>query len=97
MVARAGRRNRRSRRAFIPRAGLASCDGRLFGVIYQRLFEQLAADADIIQGPVVVRDIAGVDDPGTLPVLLRVTHLEDPNFEFAVRTHAADAGEWPTT
>src|SRR5207249_5590430 len=69
----------------------------LLGVVDQRLFEQLTADADIIERPVIVRDIAGVYDARTFPVLLCAPHLQDPHFELAIRPHATNPREWSTT
>src|SRR5207237_9053583 len=69
---------------------------RLLGVVHQRLLEQLAADADVIERAVIVGHVAGVDDPRTLPVLLRALHLQDPDFELAIRPNAAHPREWMT-
>jgi len=54
------------------------------------LLDELGADADVVERPVVVRDIGRPHDLGPIPVLDLAIHVEDPDLELAVRHDAAN-------
>jgi len=54
------------------------------------LLDELGADADVVEWPVVVRDIGRPHDLGPIPVLDLAIHVEDPDLELAVRHDAAN-------
>lgn len=49
------------------------------------LLDQLAADPDLVEGPVVVRHVGCVHDLWPVPVLNATVHAQDPYLELAVR------------
>src|SRR6266550_127036 len=70
--------------------------GSLFVVLGDVLLDQLGADPDVIERPVVVRDVGHADDLWPVPVLDGALHVEDPDLELAVGEHAANPRQAPS-
>jgi hypothetical protein len=59
---------------------------RLFAVLFgDVLLDELRADADVVERPIVVGDVGRTHDFGPVPVLDLPVHVQDPDLELAVR------------